>query len=348
MDRLRVGIVGASGYSGAVATRLVVAHPRLALTFATSDRVAGSSLGVELGALLPQDVRFVPNASAIEHAEACDAVILATTAEVSLRLAPAFAEKGKQVIDLSGAFRLDASSYPRWYGFTHDAPGWLDGAHYGLPELFGAPPRTAIVANPGCYPTAALLALAPLLRERLVLPASIVVDAKSGVSGAGRQSGDAYSFMEVDDDVRAYKILEHQHTPEIVRGLSRFADRTATDSVEVTFTAHLLPVKRGLLATCYARPRSGTTSSHVVECLAQAYRGARFVRVVPPAEVMLKRVVGTNLAQVGATANQDVVVAIGAIDNLLKGAAGQALQNLNRMNGWDEDLGLGHLERVAP
>jgi N-acetyl-gamma-glutamyl-phosphate reductase len=198
------------------------------------------------------------------------------------------------------------------------------------------------VSNPGCYPTAALLALGPLVRAGLVEPDGIIVDAKSGVTGAGRQTGEAYSFLEVDADVRAYKVLAHQHTPEIERALCRFAP-----GARVTFTAHLLPIARGLLATCYARPRPGVTAGRVKECLADAYSAAPFVRAVPIEDVMLKRVVGTNLALVGASANDDVVIAIGAIDNLLKGAAGQAVQNLNLMNGWDQALGLESLQRAA-
>jgi N-acetyl-gamma-glutamyl-phosphate reductase len=340
---LRIGVVGASGYSGAVATRLVATHPRLALAFATSDRHVGESVATRLAAHLPRDVAFVAKGVALDHAAACDAVLLATSAEVSARLAPAFADAGKQVIDLSGAFRLDAAGTARWYGFEHPAPAWLERSHYGLPELFGAAPAGAIVANPGCYPTAALLALAPLLREGLVEPEGIVVDAKSGVTGAGRQSGEAHSFVEIDGDVRAYKVLSHQHTPEIARGLSRYAG-----GVRVTFTAHLLPIARGLLATCYARPRPGATPARVKACLADAYAGASFVRAVAPEEVMIKRVVGTNFALVGAAADDDVVVAIGAIDNLLKGAAGQAIQNLNAINGWSDALGLEGLQRVAP
>jgi N-acetyl-gamma-glutamyl-phosphate reductase len=296
------------------------------------------------------DVRFVANATALDHAGSCDAVLLATSAEVSARLAPAFADAGKQVVDLSGAFRLDAEDTKRWYGFEHTSPAWLERAHYGLPELFGAPPPAslaggagALVANPGCYPTATLLALAPLLRAGLVEPEGIIVDAKSGVTGAGRKAGEEYSFVEIDGDVRAYKLLAHQHTPEIARALSRY-----TPGVRLTFTAHLLPVARGLMATCYARPRPGTTRQRVTECLADAYARSAFVRAVAPEEVMLKRVVGTNLAFVGATANDDVVIALGAIDNLLKGAAGQAVQNLNAINGWDDALGLEALQRAAP
>jgi N-acetyl-gamma-glutamyl-phosphate reductase len=362
MKELRVGVVGASGYSGGVATRIVAGHPRLALAFATSDKLAGEGISARLGVpAIDAALRFVPNGEALDRAEACDAVLLATAADVSLRLAPAFAERGKQVVDLSGAFRLEASAYPRWYGFEHTAPVWLERAHYGLPELFGAPPGRApgpasgaIVANPGCYPTAALLAIAPLVRAGLVEPDGIVVDAKSGVTGAGRRSDEAHSFAEVDGDLRAYKVLTHQHTPEIARGLARVtpdAGRRAAAGAPrsgPTFTAHLLPITRGLLATCYARPLPGATAAAVAACLAETYARTPFVRAVGPDEVMLKRVVGTNLALVGATLGDGVVIAIGAIDNLLKGAAGQAVQNLNGLNGWDEALGLEALQRFAP
>jgi N-acetyl-gamma-glutamyl-phosphate reductase len=350
--QLRVGVVGASGYSGGVASRLIADHPHARLAFASSDKLVGKSVASSLGLeRVDGDLRFVANASAIEQAEACDAVLLATPAEVSLELAPEFAARGKQVVDLSGAFRLTAPEYPRWYRFEHKAPAWLERAHYGLPELFGPPPRAAvggdaktIVANPGCYATAALLAITPLLRAGLVEPAGIAVDGKSGTTGAGRQSSEAHSFAEVYGDVRPYRLLGHQHTPEIARALGR----AAGPGVKVTLTAHLLPLSRGLMTTCYARPRPGTTAAKVAECLAEAYSRTAFVRAVAPEDVMLKRVAGTNLAQVAATADEDVVIAFGAIDNLLKGAAGQAVQNLNLMNGWDETAGLGALQRFTP
>jgi N-acetyl-gamma-glutamyl-phosphate reductase len=343
MDRLRVGIVGASGYSGSVSARLVAIHPRLSLAFGTSDKLEGESLRAHLGVRLDDSLRFVANSSALEQADGCDAVLLCTSADVSMRLAPAFAERGKQVIDLSGAFRLEAGAYPRWYGFEHTAPAALARAHYGLPELFGAPPRDAIVSNPGCYPTPTLLALAPLVREGLVEPTGIIVDAKSGVTGAGKQSGEAFSFAEYADDSHAYKLLAHQHSPEITRALSRIAA-----GIKLTFTAHYLPIKRGLFSTCYARPLPGASAARVAECLADAYARSSFVWAMAPDQVTIKRVVGTNHCHVGATANDDVVIAVGAIDNLLKGAAGQALQNLNLMNGWDETTGLDGLQRVSP
>jgi N-acetyl-gamma-glutamyl-phosphate reductase len=340
MGKLRVGVVGATGTSGAVATRIVLGHPELALAFATSDRAAGKSVAATLGIVPDADARFASHDDALGGVATCDAVLLATSAEISARLAPAFADAGKQVVDLSGAFRLDAAGIAKWYGFAHPSPAWLERAHYGLPELFGAPPPDALVSNPGCYPTAALLALAPLLRAGLVEQAGIVVDAKSGVTGAGRQTGEAYSFLEVEGDVRAYKVLSHQHTPEIAQALSRFVP-----GAKLTFTAHLLPIARGLFATCYARPRPGATSERVKECLRDAYAATPFVRAVAAEEVMVKRVVGTNLALVGGAADSDVVVALCAIDNLLKGAAGQAVQNLNLMNGWDQTLGLEGLQR---
>jgi N-acetyl-gamma-glutamyl-phosphate reductase len=344
MESLRVGVVGASGYSGSVAARLIASHPCLTLAFATSDKMAGESVAARLGVVgWAPDVRFDRNSDALERADACDAVILATAADVSMRLAPAFAERGKAVLDISGAFRLEARDYPKWYGFEHTAPLWTERAFFGLPELFGSPPRGALVANPGCYSTAALLAMGPLVRAGLVEPAGIIVDAKSGVSGAGRQSTEPFSFAEYAGDHRAYKLFKHQHTPEIIRMLTRFAP-----GVSLTFTAHYLPVSRGLLATCYARPRAGATAARVAECLADAYARTPFVRAGAPEEVMLKRVVGTNLAIVGATASEDVVIALGALDNLLKGAVGQAVQNLNLMNGWDETAGLTHLQRASP
>jgi N-acetyl-gamma-glutamyl-phosphate reductase len=342
--RPRVGVVGASGYSGAISARLLAGHPEMELAFCTSDRLAGERAEDHLA--VPTSLKFEPNASARALADSVDAVVLATSAKVSAELAPALLAKNKHVVDLSGAFRLaDAADYTAWYGFSHPAPALLARAHYGLPELFGAPPRTdaTLVANPGCYPTAALLALAPLLRAGLIEATGIIIDAKSGVTGAGRQATEEMSFAEVDEDLRAYRVLGHQHTPEIQRALAR-----STPGVRLTFTPHLLPIRRGILATCYARPRGGATHAQVAACLAAAYEKAPFVRAVGPQRVTIASVAGTNRALVGATADEDVVIAFGAIDNLVKGAAGQAVQNLNLLFSFDEAAGLGHLQRIAP
>lgn len=330
---MRVGVVGASGYSGTVAARLVAGHPRFSLAFVTSDQLAGKPARERLR--IATDLAFEPNGRGVELASELDAelVLLCTPAEASAKLAPELVRRGRRVVDLSGAFRLERDAYPAWYGFEHPSPDALADAHYGLPELFGAPPeRARLVANPGCYPTATLLALAPLVRAGLVEGSGIVVDAKSGVTGAGRQSKEDYSFVEVNEDLRAYKVLTHQHTPEILRGLGLRRG--------VTFTPHLLPTSRGLLATCYARPRPGTTAALAHECLRDAYAGRSFVEVCAPDKVALRAVVGTNRARVGVAATDEIVVAIGAIDNLLKGAAGQAIQNANLWLGLPETTGL--------
>ncbi len=345
----RVGIVGASGYSGAVLSRLIAVHPTFDLAFVTSDKLAGTNARRHLGAAVREDLTFSPNGSAESLAYDSDAVFLATPAEVSAELVPKLlsAKPNLTIVDLSGAFRLEnADAVKKYYGFVPPAPDLLETAFYGLPELFGAPSKgTRLVSNPGCYPTATLLALAPLVREGLVEPSGIIIDAKSGVSGAGAQSKEEYSFVEVDEDLRAYKLLGHQHTPEIARHLGRVA---SVKTPGLTFTPHLVPLRRGLLATCYARPRPGVTHQSVHQCLADVYTSSVFVDVVAPAEVNMKRVAGTNRARVGATANADIVIAIGAIDNLLKGAAGQALQNLNTLFDLPESSGLLHLQPFSP
>lgn len=367
MNGPRIGIVGASGYSGAVAARLLAQHPTFALAAVTSDKLAGAPARKHLGPAVPEHLVFSPNAAALDLARDLDAVLLATPAEVSADLAPKLLalRPDLRIVDLSGAFRLEsADAVARHYGFTHPSPALLATAWYGLPELFGPPPAgTRLVANPGCYPTATLLALAPLVRAGLVDPDGIIIDAKSGVSGAGVQAKQEYSFVETDEDVRAYKLLSHQHTPEIARFLARAATTSLPPTPaaaladardfeksppRVTFTAHLVPVRRGLLSTCYARPRPGTTAASVHQCLVDAYTRAPFVDVVSPAEATMKSVAGTNRARVGATADADVVIAIGAIDNLVKGAAGQAIQNVNALFGLPDTAGLQHLHPFAP
>lgn len=351
MDRIRVGIVGASGYSGTACARLLAAHPRASIAFATSDKWAGDKVRARLGAPIDSALVFVPNREALERAREVDAVLLATPVETSMQLAAALLDRHVSVVDLSGAFRLgSAEAYPRWYGVAHASPTQIARAHYGLPEIFGAPrfgaDGLALVANPGCYPTAATLALAPLIRAGLIRREGIIIDAKSGVSGAGRQAREEYSFVEVERDVRAYKLLAHQHTPEIARSLGQVLPE-GPGELRVTFTPHLVPISRGILATCYARPVDGTTPDELRAALADAYEGATFVRVIEPAAVTLNGVVGTNDCLIGATCDEDVVIVTAAIDNLIKGAAGQAIQNLNLLYGLPESAGLDRLSRQA-
>jgi N-acetyl-gamma-glutamyl-phosphate reductase len=263
-----------------------------------------------------------------------------------------------RVIDLSGAFRLhDRAVFEAAYGHKAPATEQLAAGVYGLPELARAAiAATHLVANPGCYPTAASLALGPLLRAGAIEPTDLVVDAMSGVTGAGRRADEAYSFGELYGNARAYKVLAHQHAPEIAQTLAQFAG-LPTAAIDLTFTAHLIPVARGILSTGYARLRAGATartSAELTALLRQAYEGEPFVRVVDrPEDVSLHEVQGTNLCLVGVSSQASEsggggrVVVVSALDNLLKGAAGQAVQNMNLVLGLDERAGLTDLARSA-
>jgi len=341
MQTVPVGIIGASGYSGLELSRILALHPQVELKLLGSDKWAGDTAARRAG--LPGaagKLRYAPQDKCAELSRECAVAFLATPAEVSLELVPRLLESGVKAIDLSGAFRLrDASLYPKHYGFQHARPDLLSEAFYGLPELARAPRGARLVANPGCYPTAAALALAPLIDARLLAPDPLIVDAASGVTGAGRKSAEDFSFAEVDGDFRAYKVLKHQHQPEIAQTLAR----------PLTFTAHLLPVKRGILATCYARLAPGRKAGELQAALLHKYADAPFVEVLEmPDQVTLKGVTGTNRCQVAVAADGEVVVAISAIDNLIKGAAGQAVQNLNLIMGWAETAGLDTLRGFHP
>ena len=354
MHKYAIGVVGASGYSGIELCRILAAHPGVEVRFAASDRWEGATVRARTGiAGAVGALPYVPNAQSLKAAEGCAAVLLATPAEASLELAPALLERGIKVVDLSGAFRLsDAAAYPRHYGFEHRAPALLERAVYGLPELSDRKAIAAarLVANPGCYPTAAALALVPLLRAGLLADESIVIDAASGVSGAGRQATEGYSFCEVADDVRPYKVLRHQHTPEIAQSLARGAGK----AVRVTFTPHLLPIKRGILSTASARLAPGIVPGAPAEALRAAYRDEPLVEVLDtPEQVSIARTVGTPRAAVSvSTADSGFdpgrVVVVSSIDNLLKGAASQAIQNLNLMLGLPERTGLEPAPGISP
>jgi N-acetyl-gamma-glutamyl-phosphate reductase len=353
MHKTAVGIIGASGYSGVEATHLLAAHEQVELRLVTSDRWQGETVSRRLGIPGPTGaLRYSPLDRSAELARECAAVLLATPAESSLQLVPGLLAAGVKVIDLSGSFRLrNSAEYPPFYGFTHSAPELLAEAAYGLPELFREEiPPARLVANPGCYPTACALAVAPLLRAGLLDEGSLILNAASGTTGAGRKGSEELSFSEVDEDFRAYRVLRHQHTPEIAQALARVAGRP----VPLTFTPHLLPLKRGILVTAYARLRPGATPDEARAALAQAYASSPFVTVLDsPDAVNLKSVVCTNRCLVALAADAGGydpgrVVVTAAIDNLVKGAAGQAVQNLNLVMGWDEGRGLSTLRSFSP
>jgi N-acetyl-gamma-glutamyl-phosphate reductase len=339
MHTVSAAVVGASGYSGLELTRLLARHPHLRLSAVTSDRWAGERvsarlpLGGPLGALT-----YLPLAES--HAVDAEVAFLATPAEVSLELAPRLVARGLQVVDLSGAFRLlDTKAYPPWYGFEHAAPALLAEARYGLPELARAQlPGARLVTNPGCYATAIALALAPLVRSGLCAAERITVTGLSGVSGAGRKASEDYSFCEVDEDLRAYRLGRHQHVPEIEQTVARYAGACGP----LSFTPVLVPLRRGILASCVLPVKPGTTAAALSEALAAAYAGEPFVKALPADQVLVKDVVRTNRCHVGVAldARAGVAVAVSAIDNLLKGAAGQAVQAFNAAQGWPETDGL--------
>ncbi|MHB1585364.1 MAG: N-acetyl-gamma-glutamyl-phosphate reductase [Acidimicrobiales bacterium] len=330
---MKVGVVGASGYAGGEVLRLCAGHPELEVAVACAGGQVGRAVGEHTPSLLAAYPSMVYEAPDPATLDGLDLVFLALPHGQSQRLVPAVADRVGAVVDLAADFRLtDPELYPRWYGEPHAAPELLGRFAYGLPELFRpAVVGSRLVAAPGCYPTAAALALAPLVRAGVVERNGIVVDAASGVSGAGRTPTEALHFGAVDGSFTAYGLLDHRHTPEIEQAIG----------AEVLFTPHLAPMSRGILATCYARPSVDLTTDDALAILRAAYADERFAVVVdgPPAT---KSTAGSNMALVTVRVDGRTgwLVALCALDNLVKGAAGQAVQCANLMLGLPEDLGL--------
>lgn len=344
----RAAIVGASGYAGGELARLLARHPHIEITYAASETYAGKPLSKAFPGLTGTSAGRLgcEHFDAGHAAVAADVVFLAQESGKAMRVARQILDMGKRVIDLSADFRLrDVEVYEKWYHIEHDAGLLLEGAAiYGLPELNKRYLSGArLVANPGCYPTASILALAPLLSRRLVRPSGIIIDAKSGVSGAGRAKSNAqYRFAEASDSVLPYNIGgAHRHTPEIEQELSAHA---SPETVLVTFTPHLVPMTRGLLATCYAPlADTHTTTDQVLGAFHEAYKDAPFVVVRDANDYpATKDVQGSNFCHIGAKVDSrtGTVVVTSVIDNLVKGAAGQAVQNMNLMFGFAETDGL--------
>jgi len=329
-----VGIVGFRGYSGAELVSILSRHPHVEpvlLEHRDSDahpRPLGHA-GPRRTPLAPETVR----------AEGLVAVFLATPAEVSIELTPSLLEAGAKVIDLSGAFRLGtAENYRRWYKQTHPQPGLLAEAAYGLPEFCRSRISGArLISNPGCYPTAANLAIKPLIDAGVVWrEAGIVCDAKSGASGAGRKPSLHTSFCEVTGNFSAYSVLDHRHVPEILR-------TSGLEEGELSFTAHLLPIDRGILETIYFRARGIASADELLAIYQTRYADEPFVRLYAPGQAPdLRAVTRTNFCDIGVhyDAPSGRAVVVSAIDNLVKGAAGQAVQNLNLALGYPETAGL--------
>ena len=334
-----VAILGASGYTGAELLRLLSAHPFVNVTFLGAHDSAGQKVGEVFPHLDPFAHRTLEPLDAID-ADATPFAFTALPAGMAAHLVPGLLDAGARVADLSGDFRLPASDYPYWYGFDHPADAWLDKAAYGLTELNRTQVAdAALVANPGCYPTPVILGLAPLLTGGLVAPAPIIVDGKSGISGAGKKPTPRSHFASLDGSVQAYRVGRHQHTPEMEHALAGVGG----EDVSVTFVPHLVPAVRGIVTTTYARLTAGADADDLRDALQNAYEGEPFVRVLGPDQVPdPKRLTGSNVCELGVATDprSNTAILIGAIDNLGKGAAGQAVQNLNVMLGIDETTGL--------
>jgi len=336
----RVGVVGATGYTGLELIRLLLRHPNVQLTALTAERYVGQPIWKVFPSVL-KEIDIICQPLEVESlAKNCDFIFTALPHKAAMEVIPGFWQRGIKVVDLSADFRLrDPQVYEEWYE-KHTAPEFLKYAVYGLPELHREEiKKTSLVANPGCYPTSIILALAPALRHKLVDPHSIIADSKSGVSGAGRSAVLSSLFAEVSENFKAYKVTEHRHTPEIEQELTFLAGK----KISLTFTPHLVPMKRGILSTIYVTLAQPISEREIYGVYEQFYRNEKFVRL-RPGDLLPSTadVWGSNYCDIGFKVDQrnNRLIIISAIDNLVKGASGQAVQNMNLMLGWEESLGL--------
>jgi N-acetyl-gamma-glutamyl-phosphate reductase len=339
---IRVAVVGATGYTGGELLRLLAGHPRATVAAVTSEQSAGKPLAD----VFPSLARIVNLPLAAFNPEKVgadvDLAFVALPSGAAMDAAAALAAMGCRVVDLSPDYRfLDPVVYQRWYGGPHRHQKLLAKAVYGLPELHRRRiAKARVVGNPGCYPTGAIIALAPLAKKGLLAPKTpIIVDAKSGISGAGRGASLPYHFPEANEGMMAYKVGRHRHQPEIVQEVSRVSRR----ALDVLFTPHLAPMTRGIFCTIYVETVKPFTSERLAARYRSVYRDEPFVRVLDPGESpQTKAVWGSNYCDIGVVSDPENkrVVLMTAIDNLVKGAAGQAVQNMNIMCGFPETLGL--------
>lgn len=338
-ERIRIGILGASGYTGAELLRLLACHPQADIQVIAGERTAGQSLDAVLPHLAMVDVPPLVKIDQVDYG-ALDAVFCAlphaTTQEVVLRM-----PSSVKVFDISADFRLDSiDTYAEWYGGAHQAVDLQKEAVYGLTEFYREQIKTKrIIACPGCYPTTSLLPLVPLLEAGVIDKDRIIIDAKSGVSGAGRAEKQANLFSEVSEAVHAYGVGRHRHMPEIEQELTKAAGQDIT----ITFTPHLMPMNRGILATIYVKLADGQSVESAYEVLARRYDQEAFVSVLPVGQTPATRHVrGSNYAMIGLAPDRvrGNMIIVAVTDNLVKGASGQAVQNFNVAFGFPEEMGL--------
>ncbi len=339
MKKIHTAIVGASGYSGVELVKILLDHPRVELTHV----IGSSTVGKRIDEIYPYflgktDLTIEPYQ--LETLKDMDIVFLALPHGEAMKRVPELIDAGIRVIDLSGDFRFKtAETYERWYKLPHTAQDYLEKAVYGLPELFREEIRTCqLLANPGCYPTGAILALAPILIKEDIFPESVGITALSGTSGAGRKEKLELIFSEVNESVKAYRVGNHQHTPEIKVILERIARR----KLHVAFIPHLIPITRGIYTTICFPIKDHVSLETVLNVYREFYRDAPFIRIFDDQPPEIKFVVGTNYCDIGIAIDetQRFLIITSAIDNLVKGAAGQAVQNMNLMAGFPEEEGL--------
>jgi N-acetyl-gamma-glutamyl-phosphate reductase len=337
---MNVAVIGATGYTGLELVRLLTQHPKMKLTCVTSDSQAGAMLTEvypHLEGLLHEQLL---HADAGEIAACADLAFTALPSGLSTKIVPDLLRAGLRVIDLAGDHRLSQEDYAAWYQKTPPTREVLSQAVYGLPEFFAENIASArLVANPGCYPTATLLSLLPLVMNELIDADTIVVDAKSGVSGAGKALSPGTHFAEVNENFKAYKVGVHQHIPEIEGILKQMSGQ----NLAISFTTHLVPMTRGILITAYAKLTQDVTTDEVLKLYKESYRDRPFVRVRAKGSMPeTKDVSGSNFCDIGLRVDPRTkrVTVIGVIDNLVKGAAGQAIQNANLLFGLPQTTGL--------
>jgi len=340
-DRVKVAVLGASGYAGIEAVRLLATHPNVELTILTSEHYSGREVADVYRHLAGYDLPVFEELRPEFIAGRADAVLSCLPERTGAPIIANLIDHGLKVIDLSADFRLrDPAAYRATYGAEHPAPALLARAVYGLTEFHRHEVREAnLVANPGCYPTGALLGLLPLIRRDLIDPASIIIDSKSGTTGARRAAAVDQLFAEVNENFRAYKVGSHRHTPEMEQEIGSALGR----EVAILFVPHLLPVTRGILTSIFTRPRAGTAEQDVRAAFEASFAKSRFVRLLKPGELPeLRNVRATNYCEIAFVLDRrsQTLCILTAIDNLGKGAAGQAIQNLNLMIGCDEATAL--------
>jgi len=335
---VKASVVGATGYTGEELISILAGHPQVKITSLSAivDKPAKIS---ELFPRFKGKLDIICKELDIEEVKrSSDVVFLALPHTVSMQFAPEFLKAGKKVIDLSADYRLPADIYKKWYGKAQADKENLKKAVYGLPELYRKKIKGCdFVANPGCYPTSVVLGIAPLIKSGIVEKKGIIADSKSGISGAGRKASVGLLFAEIADNFKAYKIGSHQHTPEITQELSKIAG----DGVEILFVPHIIPIKRGILSTIYLKQKKKVAQKEIDKLYADFYKDEPFVRCLSGGAVPeLKNVIESNFCDIGAKLTGESIVVVSVIDNLTKGAAGQAVQNMNLMYGFDETEGL--------